>query len=71
MKIILASKSGVRKKILNNHNFETVVEPSNVDEDQVKDALRKSAAQKLYLKPSRAQINKSKYENPDQLVLGG
>ena len=39
MKIILASKSGVRKKILDNHGFETIVSPSNVDEDQVKDAL--------------------------------
>ena len=37
MKIILASKSGVRKKILDDHNIECeVIEPSNVDEDEIK-----------------------------------
>ena len=39
MKIILASKSGVRKNILEKYGFELIVSPSNVDEDQVKDAL--------------------------------
>ena len=36
MKIILASKSGVRKEILDKHNIENEVIPSNVDEDEVK-----------------------------------
>ena len=36
MKIILASKSGVRKEILDKNNIDCLVEPSNVDEDQVK-----------------------------------
>ena len=40
-KIILASKSKVRKKILDNNNIESIVEPSNVDEDAVKDSLLK------------------------------
>ena len=35
MKIILASKSGVRKKILDNHNIECDVIVSNVDEDEI------------------------------------
>ena len=35
-KIILASKSKVRKEILDKNNIESVVEPSNVDEDIVK-----------------------------------
>ena len=35
-KIILASKSKVRKEILDKNNIESVVEPSNVDEDVVK-----------------------------------
>ena len=39
MKIILASKSGVRKEILDKNNIDCLVEPSNVDEEQVKDAL--------------------------------
>ena len=38
MKIILASKSGVRKKILEKNNLIVCV-PSNVDEDQVKDSF--------------------------------
>ena len=42
MKIILASKSGVRKEILDKNNIKCEVMPSNVDEDQVKDyAVRK------------------------------
>ena len=39
MKIILASKSGVRKNILNKNNIDCEVVPSNVDEDQIKEAL--------------------------------
>ena len=43
-KIILASKSKVRKKILDKNNIESVVEPSNVDEDIVKLSLIKDKA---------------------------
>ena len=39
MKIILASKSGVRKKILDEHNINNEVIASNVDEDEVKESL--------------------------------
>lgn len=72
MKIILASKSGVRKKILNNHNFETVVEPSNVDEDQVKDALLEKGADPEIISKNLAELKSTKVSkrNPDQLVLG-
>ena len=35
-KIILASKSGVRKKILEENKIKCIVEPSNVDEDMLK-----------------------------------
>ena len=38
MKIILASKSGVRKDILNNHEIDCEVIASNVDEDEVKES---------------------------------
>ena len=40
-KIILASKSKVRKKILDDHNILNEVKPSNVDEDVVKSSLLK------------------------------
>ena len=39
MKIILASKSGVRKKILDKHNIDNEVMVSNVNEDDVKESL--------------------------------
>ena len=39
MKIILASKSGVRKKILDNYNIDAEVVFSNVDEDEIKNSL--------------------------------
>ena len=39
--LILASKSKVRKEILDNYNIKTNVQPSNVDEDSIKEALLK------------------------------
>ena len=49
MKIILASKSGVRKKILDNYNIDCDVEDSNVDEDQVKNSLLAEGASPLLI----------------------
>ena len=50
-KIILASKSKVRKEILDKHNIFCEVKPSNVDEEVVKKTLiSESASQKLFLK---------------------
>ena len=43
--IILASKSGVRKKILEENNIQCKIEPSNVDEDSVKESLLKEKLQ--------------------------
>ena len=45
VEIILASKSKVRKKILDENNIPTLVEPSNVDEDSIKDRLLKENPQ--------------------------
>ena len=45
MKIVLASKSGVRKEILNKHGVEAIVSPSNVDEDQIENKLTISEIQ--------------------------
>ena len=44
MKIILASKSGVRKEILKKNNIDCEVILSNVDEDQAKDSLMEAGA---------------------------
>ena len=50
-KIILASKSKVRKEILDKHNILSEVKPSNVDEDIVKESLLKNKLhQKLFKK---------------------
>ena len=44
IKLVLASKSKVRKEILNKNNINCTVEPSNVDEDSVKQSLLKEGA---------------------------
>ena len=50
MKIILASKSGVRKQILNKYNIECEVCPSNVNEDEVKKCSVYQSYTKTYFK---------------------
>ncbi len=44
LKVILASKSKVRKDILNNNNIQCLVEPANIDEDAIKNSLVKEGA---------------------------
>ena len=72
MKIILASKSGVRKQILDNYNIDCDVEASNVDEDQVKNSLLAEGANPLIISKNLAEIKSIKVSsrNPDRLVLG-
>ena len=72
MRIILASKSGVRKNILKKYGFETIVSPSNVDEDQVKDALLEKGADPEIISKNLAELKSIKIsvKNPNQLVLG-
>ena len=72
MKIILASKSGVRKQILDNYNIDCDVEASNVDEDQVKNSLLAERANPLIISKNLAEIKSIKVSsrNPDRLVLG-
>ena len=72
MKIILASKSGVRKKILENHKVECDVVVSNVDEDEVKNSLKEEGAKPLLISKNLAEIKSIKVsnKNPDKLVLG-
>ena len=72
MRIILASKSGVRKEILDNHNILVDVSPSNVDEDQVKEALLEEGARPEIISKNLAELKSTKVssKNPDKIVLG-
>ena len=72
MKIILASKSGVRKKILDENNIDCEVIISNVDEDEVKESLIAEGADPLLISKNLAEIKSIKVsnKNPDRLVLG-
>ena len=72
MRIILASKSGVRKDILNKHKIKNEVIVSNVDEDEIKDSLLSEGANPLEISKNLAEIKSIKISNkvPDRLVLG-
>ena len=70
--IILASKSNVRKKILEDNQIKCVVEPSNVDEDSVKDSLLKNNATPEIISKNLAELkaNKISQKRNGDLVLG-
>ena len=72
MKIILASKSGVRKDILDKHKINSEVIPSNIDEDQVKESLLEKKADPELISKNLAELKSVKVsiKNPDTLVLG-
>ena len=72
MKIILASKSEIRKKILDRNNVSSIVVPSNVDEDQVKDSLLAVGANPLLVSKNLAELKSTKVSSkyPNQVVLG-
>ena len=72
MKIILASKSGVRKDILDKHKINSKVIPSNIDEDQVKESLLEKEADPELISKNLAELKSVKVsiKNPDTLVLG-
>jgi len=71
-KIILASKSKVRKTILEKNGIECVVEPANVNEDLVKEGLLKEGATPEIVSKNLAEIKAQKISQKkyDQLVLG-
>ena len=71
-KIILASKSEVRKDILDKNNIECTVEPSNVDEDPVKESLLKEQASSEVISKNLAELkaNKVSIKKTDEIVLG-
>ena len=72
MKIILASKSGVRRQILDKYKIENEVIVSNVDEDEVKESLLGEGADPLLISKNLAEIKSIKVSNrnPDRYVLG-
>ena len=71
-KIVLASKSRVRKKILEENKIECIVEPSNVDEDSVKKSLSNEKASPEIISKNLAELkaNKVSLKRADELVLG-
>ena len=72
MKIVLASKSGVRKKILDTYNIASEVIVSNVDEEEIKQSLLIEGANPLIISKNLAELKSIKVSNkhPDKLVLG-
>ena len=71
-KIILASKSKVRKEILDKHNIFCEVKPSNVDEDIVKETLIRESASPEIISKNLAELkaNKVSLSQRDRLVMG-
>ena len=71
-KIILASKSKVRKEILDKHNLPSEVKPSNVDEDVVKESLVNELASPEIISKNLAELkaNKVSLGQKDRIVLG-
>jgi len=71
-KIILASKSEVRKEILDKNNIKCVVEPSNVDEDIVKISLLNEKASPELISKNLAELkaNKVSQKKLGEIVLG-
>ena len=72
MKIILASKSEVRKKILDQNNIRCEVVPANIDEELIKDSLLKEKASPEIISKNLAELkaNKVSEKRHNYLVLG-
>ena len=70
--LILASKSKVRKEILNKNNISCIVEPSNVDEDLVKESLLNEGATPEIISKNLAELkaNKISQKKNGEIVLG-
>ena len=72
MKIILASKSGVRKKLLDKYKIDSEVVASNIDEDEIKNSLLAEGADPSLISKNLAEVKSIKVssKNPDMPVLG-
>jgi len=71
-KIILASKSEIRKKILEENKIKCIVEPSNVDEESIKESLLKEKATSTIISKNLAEIKANKVSQKfiNEIVLG-
>ena len=71
-KIILASRSGVRKEILNQNGIICKVIPADIDEDQVKESLIEEKATPEIISKNLAELkaNKISKKNPNEIILG-
>ena len=71
-KIILASKSEVRKKILNKHGIVCEVLPPNIDENQIKESMLDEKATPEMISKNLAELkaNKVSGKKPEKIVLG-
>ena len=71
-KIILASRSGVRKKILNQNGITCEVMPADIDENQVKESLIKEKATPELISKNLAELkaNKISKKTPNEITLG-
>ena len=72
LNLVLASKSKVRKKILEDNNINCLVEPSNIDEEPIKTSLLKEGASPEIISKNLAELkaNKVSQKKKDELVLG-
>tara|TARA_B100000945_G_scaffold210372_1_gene169326 strand:- start:9 stop:587 length:579 start_codon:yes stop_codon:yes gene_type:complete len=72
MRIVLASKSGVRKIILDKNGINSEVLPSNIDEKEVKISLISKGATPMLISKNLAELkaNKISLQRPNELVLG-
>ena len=70
--LILASKSKVRKEILEKHKISCLVEPSNIDEEPIKDSLLKEGVKSEIISKNLAELkaNKVSQKKNEELVLG-
>ena len=71
-KIILASRSGVRKEILNQNGIISKVIPADIDENQVKESLFEEKATPEIISKNLAELkaNKISKKNPNEIILG-
>ena len=71
-KIVLASKSKVRKNILENNGFNCIVKPANIDEETVKESLTKEGATPLLISKNLAELKANKISEGlnEEVVVG-
>ena len=70
--IVLASKSAVRKKILNENGIKCLIEPANIDEESIKKSLLNEKATPEIISKNLAELkaNKISKKQNEKLVIG-